>query len=101
MKTLKELYVEIAKDPQLASEFMKAVESGKDASIAFVHEHGCDASFEEMINFLKTVKTAQEKEITPEEMEFLAGGSKEGAKEFFSDVAEVLPYVIYEILELL
>ncbi len=90
MKTLKDLYIEIVNDPNLTQEFAKAVEGGKDTSIAFVREHGCDASFEEMINFLKAVKTSQEKEISPEEMEFIAGGSKEGAKEFFNDVLDTM-----------
>ena len=90
MKSLKDLYLEISKNPELTKEFAKALEDGKEASIAFVHSHGCDASFEEMIQFLKAVKTAQESEITPEEMAFIAGGSKEGAKKFFNDVIDNL-----------
>ena len=88
MKTLKELHLEISQDKTLAAEFEKAIEEGKDASIAFVRDHGCDASFEEMMDYLQQLKAAKEQEITPEEMEFLAGGSKKGAKEFFSLVGE-------------
>ena len=39
---------------------------------------------------MKPLNQTSAKELTPEEMEFVAGGSKEGAKAFFSGVGDFI-----------
>ena len=39
---------------------------------------------------MKPLNQTPAKELTPEEMEFVAGGSKEGAKAFFSGVGDFI-----------
>lgn len=81
MKTLRELYVETIGNEGMTREFLAASEAGSEKLAAFLKNHGCDASLEELDSFLAGME--EESELGQEELEMLAGGSKKGAKKFF------------------
>ncbi len=74
MKTVEELYKEI----NTSEELKKVVSAIKDkeALADFLKEHGCEASVEE---FLKFVKAQTEGVISDEDVEAAAGGNEGGS----------------------
>ena len=70
MKTVEELYKEI----NTSEELQKVVSTikGKEAMAEFLKQHGCEASVEE---FLKFVKAQTEGEISDEDAGAAAGGA--------------------------
>ena len=86
MNTLQEVMQKITDDKELSKQFMAAVQEGQDATVAYLQSLGCNVTAEELLKALNDLTPV--KELTPEEMEFVAGGSKEGAEAFFSGVAD-------------
>ena len=72
-KTLQELYDEVVKDSNLIKEFTEAEKEGKLED--FAKAHGCSASEEEIKKFVES-KKPNEKELSPEELDKVAGGGK-------------------------
>ena len=70
-KTLQELYDEVVKDEKLIKEFTEAEKEGKLEE--FLKAHGCNATEEELQKFLASEIT-DEKELSPEELDKVAGG---------------------------
>ena len=70
-KTLQELYDEVVKDEKLIKEFTEAEKEGKLEE--FLKAHGCNATEEELQKFLVSEIT-DEKELSPEELDKVAGG---------------------------
>ena len=76
MKTLQELYKEVISSDELKQEFLEASKS-KEELESFLKNHGCDASFEDLSEFLKERSGG---ELSDDELEFVAGGSKAGTE---------------------
>ena len=72
-KTLQELYDEVVKDEKLIKEFTEAEKEGKLEE--FLKAHGCNATEEELQKFLASEIT-DEKELSPEELDKVAGGKQ-------------------------
>ena len=72
MKTIQELYNEIKASQELKSQFVEAAKAGK--LDAFLKEHGCEASLEEVSAFLKA-KTEEDAPLSINELENSAGGT--------------------------
>jgi len=73
MKTLQELYNEIIANDGLKNAFVEAAKDNK--VVEFAKEHGVDTTLDEIKAFLKEQTQADNKELTPEEMENAAGGT--------------------------
>jgi len=73
MKTLQELYNEIAANDGLKKAFVEAVKDNK--IVEFAKEHGVETTMDEIKAFLKEQAQAENKELAPEEMENAAGGT--------------------------
>ena len=72
MKTIQELYNEVMASQELKKQFVEAAKAGKQE--AFLKEHGCSATTEEVVAFLKT-KVNQDAPLSAGEMENAAGGT--------------------------
>ena len=72
MRSLQEFYNEIIADNELKKAFTEAAKDNK--IIEFAKEHGVETTTDEIKAFLET-QTAQEKELSPEELENAAGGA--------------------------
>jgi len=70
-KTLQELYDEVVKDSNLIKEFTEAEKEGKLEDFAKVH--GCSAIEEEIKKFIES-KLPNVKELSPDELDQVAGG---------------------------
>ena len=77
-KTIAEVYEEVMKSAELQKEFLAAERDGSIA--AFAAAHGCEASAEEVQAFLKA-KLNEDKELSLDELDQVAGGYKSGNKE--------------------
>ena len=71
MKTIQELYNEIVVSKELKEQFIEAVKAGKQE--AFLKEHGCEATLEEVAAFLKA-KAEEDAPLSMDELENSAGG---------------------------
>ncbi|MEE5993515.1 MAG: hypothetical protein V3G42_09775 [Oscillospiraceae bacterium] len=71
MKTLQELYHEVIKSDELKKEFLEAGKNGKAEE--FIKAHGCDATLDEIKDFLEAQAKA-DKELSADELENVAGG---------------------------
>ena len=89
MKTMQELYEKIISSKELKAQFIEAAKAGKTE--AFLREHGCDATMEEVAAFLKE-KTTQDAPLSLNELENAAGGecNNETGKEIMGSVLGIL-----------
>ncbi len=69
MKTLQELYKELAASADLRSACSQAIKAGKVPE--FIKEHGCDATDEEVRAFLMDPPSG---ELSDDELDSVAGG---------------------------
>ena len=69
MKTIEELFNEVMADKALKSELVKAIKAGKQE--AFFKAHGCNATTEEAIAFVKPKLESGELTIPPDLLEKL------------------------------
>ena len=72
MKTIQVLYDEIMANQELKEKFLEAAKAGKQE--AFLKEHGCEATMEEVAEFLKA-KTDEDAPLSLDELENSAGGA--------------------------
>ncbi len=72
MKTIQELYNEIMGNQELKDQFIEAANDGKLE--AFLKEHGCEATAEEVAAFLKA-KSEEDAPLSLDELENSAGGA--------------------------
>ena len=71
MKTMQELYDEIIASRKLKAQFLEAAKAGKTE--AFLKEHGCEATMEQVAAFLKE-KVSKDEPLSVNDMENAAGG---------------------------
>lgn len=71
MKTLEELYNELAASDELKKEFL-ALKTPEEVA-AFAKKHGCDATFEDIKAFFSE-EPDKEGELSEDELENVAGG---------------------------
>ena len=71
MKTVQELFQEIMSSKELKAQAVEAVKAGKLE--AFLKEHGCEATMEEVSAFLKE-KSKEESPLSLNELNNAAGG---------------------------
>lgn len=74
MKTMQELYNEVMADKELKAQFVEAANAGKLE--AFLKEHGCEATAEEVKAFLEA-KANEDAPLSFDELENAAGGDYE------------------------
>ena len=74
MKTVNEFYEEIRWNKDLWESFGQAAKN--DLADEFMKEHGCDASFEELVTYLRSLQNSKAdiEKLTLEELEAVAGG---------------------------
>ena len=75
MKTMQELYNEVMADKELKAQFVEAANAGKLE--AFLKEHGCEATAEEVNAFLEA-KANEDAPLSFDELENAAGGECNG-----------------------
>ncbi len=71
MKTIHELYKEIMASKELKDQFIESAKAGKQE--AFLKEHGCEATLDEVKAFLEAKQNA-DAPLSLDEMENAAGG---------------------------
>ena len=71
MKTIQELYSEIMANQELKAQFIEAAKAGKQE--AFLKEHGCEATLEEVKTFLEA-KQQEDAPLSLDELDNAAGG---------------------------
>ena len=71
MKTIQKLYSEVMNNQELKEKFIEAAKDGKQE--AFLKEHGCDATLEEVKAFLEA-KQNEDAPLSLGELENAAGG---------------------------
>ena len=71
MKTIQELYNEVMANEELKAQVIEAGKAGK--LDAFLREHGCEATKEEVAAFLKE-KANEDRPLSQNELENAAGG---------------------------
>ncbi|MBR4575981.1 MAG: hypothetical protein IKO25_02150 [Clostridia bacterium] len=71
MKTIQELYSEVMNNQELKEKFIEAAKDGKQE--AFLKEHGCEATLEEVKAFLEA-KAKEDAPLSLGELENAAGG---------------------------
>ena len=78
MKTLKELYGEVMASDALKKEYFAAANDGKIDE--FLSSHGCDATGEQLGEFMKDPANLPQGELGDDELDSVAGGTcyKEG-----------------------
>ncbi len=74
-KTIAELYDEVIASEELTQEYLAAEQQGEEAILAFAAAHGCEATAEEVQEFVKS-KLEEEGEIGLDELDQVAGGGK-------------------------
>ena len=74
MKTIQELYSEVMGSQELKEQFIEAAKAGKQE--AFLKEHGCEATMEEVQAFLEA-KQSEDAPLSFDELENAAGGGCE------------------------
>ena len=72
MKTIQALYDEIMASRELKEKFIESAKAGKQE--AFLKEHGCEATLEEVKAFLEA-KAKEDAPLSLDEMENAAGGT--------------------------
>ena len=72
MKTIQELYDEVMANGDLKAQFIEAVQAGKQE--AFLKEHGCEATMEEVTAFLEA-KSQEDAPLSLDDLENAAGGA--------------------------
>ena len=85
-KTIAEVYEEVMKSAELQKEFLAAERDGSIA--AFAAAHGCEASAEEVQAFLKA-KLNEDKELSLDELDQVAGGKDGSNKEPLDNTIEI------------
>lgn len=74
MKSLQELYDEVTGDDALKKSFVEAMSEG--ATEDFLKEHGCEATREEVLEFLEGKARANDPmELSADELAKVAGGT--------------------------
>ena len=73
MKTLNELYGEVMASNELKREYFAAAGDGKAAE--FLKNHGCDATENELSDFLANPANLPQGEIADDELDAVAGGT--------------------------
>lgn len=71
MKTIQELYTEVMENAELKAAIIEAAKAEKLE--AFLKEHGCEATADEVAEFLKA-KTEEDAPLSMDELENSAGG---------------------------
>ena len=71
MKTIQELYNEIMGSQELKTQFLEAVQAGKQEE--FLKAHGCEATLEEVKAFLEA-KQKEDAPLSVNELDNAAGG---------------------------
>ena len=71
MKSIQELYSEVMGSQELKEQFIEAAKAGKQE--AFLKEHGCEATMEEVQAFLEA-KQNEDAPLSVDELENAAGG---------------------------
>ncbi len=71
MKNVQELYNEVMANPELKASFIEAAKAGKQE--AFLKEHSCNATVEEVAAFLKA-QAEDDSPLSMDELENSAGG---------------------------
>jgi hypothetical protein len=84
MKTMEELYKEVMASEELRKEFAEVAKT-KEGAAEWLKKHGCNATPDEVMAFLKS---KNEGEISDAEVEAVAGG---GLGEFCADVLRFWP----------
>ena len=74
-KTIAELYDEVIASEELTQEYLAAEQQGEEAILAFAAAHGCEATAEEVQEFVKS-KLEEDGEIGLDELDQVAGGGK-------------------------
>ena len=74
MKTLKELYDEILASDELKKEFAGCAANEQDTA-AFLEKYGCDATVEELKEFIKEKMAENMAKISEEKLAAAAGGT--------------------------
>ena len=72
-KTIADVYEEVIASAELREEYLAAEQQGEDAIVAFAAAHGCEATAEEILEFLKA-KLAEEGELSLDDLDQVAGG---------------------------
>ena len=72
MKTIRELYDEVMANPEMKDSFVEAAKAEKLE--AFLKEHGCEATMNEVAAFLKA-KAEEDVPLSMDELENSAGGA--------------------------
>ena len=72
MKTIQELYSEVMANQELKAQFIESAKAGKQE--AFLKEHGCEATLEEVKAFLEA-KQNEDAPLSLDELENSAGGT--------------------------
>ena len=85
MATIEELYKQVLSDDAEKATFAEAAQTAEGLQ-AFLAEHGCEASLEEVGEFLKA-KQAQQGELADEELDSVAGGCNEKTEKALTSVA--------------
>ena len=83
MKTVQELYNEIMANKELKGQFIEAAKAGKLE--AFLKEHGCEATLDEVKAFLET-KQNEDAPLSFDELENAAGGGCDTKEETYLSV---------------
>ncbi len=86
MKTIQELYNEIMGNQELKEKFIEAAKAGKQE--AFLKEHGCEATLEEVKAFLEA-KQNEDAPLSLGELNNVAGGGCDTTGETIASVLSV------------
>ena len=71
VKTIQELYSEVMESQELKAQFIEAAKAGKQE--AFLKEHGCEATLEEVKDFMEA-KQKEDAPLSLDELDSAAGG---------------------------
>lgn len=75
MKSLQELYDEVIASEEMKAEFLECGKT-EEATAGFLKKYDCNASVDELKDFLTEKATAAAKELSEEELKEIAGGVK-------------------------
>lgn len=87
MNSLQDVMKMVQESDELKAQFLAAVQEGQDKTVAFLQAQGCVLTKEELMNELN--KVTEDRELTPAEIEAVAGGSKSGFTDFWNDFLEI------------
>lgn len=82
MYSINETMKKIIESPVLREQFLTAIQEGKDETLEFLHSLGCEAEYDELVAAFNKMTADNAGEMSPEELELIAGGSKAGANKF-------------------